>query len=208
MGRLIYLVLGYAFGLIQTGYFVSKFLGIDLSKQGSGNTGATNSLRVMGKKAGAVVFLGDFLKALIPCLIAKLLNKNSDMMYVYMMYAGLGAVLGHIFPFYLNFKGGKGVACTAGILVALDFRTTLVCLTVFVFIVALTRFVSLASILVMLVFILLSCLFSFNMFGGYNIDGFVRLEFIVLVCVIAAISVWKHKENIKRLLSGNENKIF
>ena len=206
MIRLFYLLLGYMFGLLQTGYFISRILGIDLSKQGSGNTGATNSLRVMGKKIGALVFLGDFLKALIPCLIVRIFTKDMPHTYVYLLYAGLGAVLGH--PFYLGFKGGKGVACTAGILVALDLRLTLAALLVFVIVVAISRYVSLASILVMCTFVLLTSLFSFNILIRYDIDGILRLEFITLVVLVALISIWKHRTNIGRLLSGSENKIF
>ena len=208
MIRLFYLLLGYIFGLLQTGYFISRILGIDLSKQGSGNTGATNSLRVMGKKIGALVFLGDFLKALIPCLIVRIFTKDMPHTYVYLLYAGLGAVLGHIYPFYLGFKGGKGVACTAGILVALDLRLTLAALLVFVIVVAISRYVSLASILVMCTFVLLTSLFSFNILIRYDIDGILRLEFIILVVLVALISIWKHRTNISRLLSGSENKIF
>lgn len=208
MTRLLYLLLGYAFGLIQTGYFVSKAVGIDLSKQGSGNTGATNSLRVMGKKLGAVVFFGDFLKALIPCLIAKFLTKDSSYAYIYLLYAGLGTVLGHIYPFYLGFRGGKGVACTGAILAALDLRIMFVALLVFILTVIITRYVSLASILVMLSFIIMASLFSFNIFATYNLSSWLRLEFICLVIFIAFISIWKHRSNIQRLLMGTENKIF
>ncbi len=208
MERLLFLLLGYACGLIQTGYFVSKMLGVDLSSQGSGNTGATNSLRVMGKKWGAVVFFGDFFKSLIPCLLARMFAGDAQLAYVYMMYAGLGAVLGHIYPFYLKFKGGKGVACTAGILVALDWRITLLALFVFVLTVALSRYVSLASILVMLVFVIFAFILSGEGAGGYRLAYSLRGEFMALVIGIALISIWKHRSNIARLLQGKENKIF
>ncbi len=208
MERIFYLLTAYFFGLIQTGYFVSKILGVDLSKKGSGNTGATNSLRVMGKKIGIIVFLGDFLKALIPCLAVRFLNVNNENMYIYLLYTGLGVVVGHVYPFYLKFKGGKGVASIAGILCALDLRITLICFIIFTLTVYISRYVSLASILVMLCFSISATLFSNNIIFNYNMSGNVRLEFLILVYAIALLSIFKHSGNIKRLLKGKENKIF
>ena len=108
MGRVICLVMGYVFGLFQTGYLYGKMNHIDIRNYGSGNSGTTNALRVMGKKAGLIVFAGDFLKTVFACLAARIIFKGSPDTDLYVLYAGLGVVLGHNFPCYLNFKGGKG----------------------------------------------------------------------------------------------------
>ena len=193
-------------GLIQTGYIFGKTKNIDIREYGSGNAGATNTLRVLGKKAGFIVFLGDFLKALVPCLFVRyFFRQEPNTGDIYMLYIGFGVVLGHCYPFYLKFKGGKGVASIAGILTAVDLRITFLCLIVFPLIVALTRYVSLASITVMLCFASMSILFVY--FNYFNLAGNGRVEFIILVCIIALFSIYKHKSNIQRLLSGTENKI-
>ena len=96
-----------------------KLKGVDIRKHGSGNLGMTNALRVLGPKAGLVVFIGDLLKAFLPCLIVKyrISGMYPDTYMVYVLYTGLGAVLGHNFPFYLNFKGGKGISSSAGAII-------------------------------------------------------------------------------------------
>ena len=116
---------------------------IDIRQYGSGNSGTTNALRVMGKKAGLLVFMGDFLKTVFACLLVRLVMKGDPSVDLYVLYAGLGVVLGHNFPFYLHFKGGKGIASMAGILVSMDWRVTLVCAFLFLGAVILTRYVSL-----------------------------------------------------------------
>ena len=108
MERLICVAIGYAFGLIQSGYLYGRINHIDIRQHGSGNAGSTNVLRVMGTKAGAVVFLGDFFKAVAAiCLVRVLFASGSDSVDLLALYAGLGVTLGHNFPFYLRFKGGK-----------------------------------------------------------------------------------------------------
>ena len=125
MERIICLVMGYVFGLFQTGYIYGKVKGIDIRQHGSGNSGSTNALRVMGVRAGALVFMGDFLKTVIPCFLVRILfASRPEYVYVLILYAGFGVILGHNFPFYLNFKGGKGIAATAGIMFSLDWRLT------------------------------------------------------------------------------------
>jgi len=194
MERLIFLLIGYILGLIQSGYIFGKTQNIDIRDYGSGNAGATNTLRVLGKKAGFIVFLGDFLKALIPCLLVRyIFRSEANTGDIFMLYIGFGVVLGHSYPFYLKFKGGKGVASIAGILTAVDIRITLVCLAVFVLIVALTRYASMSALFVFL--------------NYYNLTGSGRIEFIILVSIISVFSIYRHKSNIKRLLSGTENKI-
>ena len=206
MLRIWLLIIGYFIGNIETGYIFGKLNKMDIRNYGSGNAGATNTLRVLGAKAGLVVFLGDFCKSLIPCLVVRFIFRdNISLSYVYMLYVGLGVVLGHNFPFYLGFKGGKGVASTAGIILALDIRIALVCLIIFIITVVITRYVSLGSIFVMIILIGMSHLlvrFSYG-FG----DGQSSMEFRILTAAIGVLSIFMHRANIKRLLSGTENKI-
>ena len=205
MLRILLLIIGYFIGNIETGYIFGKLNKMDIRNYGSGNAGATNTLRVLGPKAGLIVFFGDFCKSLIPCLVVRyIFRDNVSLSYVYMLYIGLGVVLGHNFPFYLGFKGGKGVASTAGIIMALDYRIAFVCLAIFILIVAITRYVSLASIVVMIIFIGMSHLLVKTSYGFT--DGTSPM-FRLLVVVIGLLSIFMHRANIKRLLSGTENKI-
>ena len=153
MLRILCLAIGYVFGLFQTGYLYGKLHKIDIRNYGSGNAGTTNALRVLGKKAGLIVFLGDFFKTVFACLLVRILFKGNPSLDMYVLYAGVGVILGHNFPCYLHFKGGKGIASTAGILVAMDWRITLVCAVIFLASVILTRYVSLGSILVVVAFL-------------------------------------------------------
>ena len=148
--RVIALGIGYLFGLFQTGYLYGKSQGIDIRSEGSGNAGTTNSLRVLGIKAGLITFAGDLCKAILAVLLVKVLFRNAypDAVKILELYAGFGAVLGHNFPFYLKFKGGKGIACTSGMILAVCPLAAPVCLILFIGSIAITRYVSLGSILV------------------------------------------------------------
>lgn len=206
MERLICLAIGYAFGLIQSGYLYGKSKDMDIRQYGSGNAGSTNVLRVMGKKAGAIVFLGDFFKAVFAlCLVRLLFSGRAIGVDLLCLYTGLGVTLGHNYPFYLNFKGGKGIACMAGIMTAMDIRITLTCFVVFAAVVFFTRYVSLGSILVSITFF--AELVIFGQMGNYHLSGAERPEFYVLGAVLMCLAIWRHKANIKRLLSGTENKV-
>ena len=118
MERVICLSIGYLFGLFQTAYIYGKIHGIDIRQYGSGNAGTTNTLRVLGTKAGLIVFAGDVLKCVFAVVICSALfgKSHPDMVYLFKIYAAAGAILGHNFPFYLHFKGGKGIAATAGLI--------------------------------------------------------------------------------------------
>ncbi|MBE7718974.1 MAG: glycerol-3-phosphate 1-O-acyltransferase PlsY [Lacrimispora celerecrescens] len=206
MERMICLIAGYLFGLIQSGYFYGKVHKIDIRNYGSGNSGTTNALRVMGAKAGAVVFFGDFLKSLLPCLLIRVLFRSQpEMIYLLILYMGFGVILGHNYPFYLNFKGGKGIAATAGLIVAVDLRLTLLCLAAFVLIVAVTRYVSLGSLVVAT--ILFVWLFLFGKTGAYGLDPRTLPEFYIVAALISGQAFWRHRANIGRLVRGRENKI-
>lgn len=206
MLRILLLIIGYFIGNIETGYIFGKIHKMDIRNYGSGNAGATNTLRVLGAKAGLVVFLGDFCKSLIPCLVVRFIFRdNVSLSYIYMLYIGLGVVLGHNFPFYLGFKGGKGVASTAGIIMALDIRIAVVCLIVFIITVAITRYVSLGSIFVMIILIGMSH-FLVKFSYGFG-KGASPMEFRLLTAAVGLLSIFMHRANIKRLLGGTENKI-
>lgn len=206
MERIICLVMGYVFGLFQTGYLYSKAHHIDIRNYGSGNSGSTNILRVMGVKAGLIVFVGDTSKMILACFLAKyLFREQPGMVYVYLLYTGFGVILGHNFPFYMGFKGGKGIAASAGLLAATDWRIMLVCLVVFVAVVAVTRYVSLGSILVMILFVIGMVFFGIR--GEYGIAEKALPEFCMMASVISIMGIWRHRTNIKRLLSGTENKL-
>ena len=206
MLRILLLIIGYFIGNIETGYIFGKIHKMDIRNYGSGNAGATNTLRVLGAKAGLVVFLGDFCKSLIPCLVVRFIFRdNVSLSYIYMLYIGLGVVLGHNFPFYLGFKGGKGVASTAGIIMALDIRIAVVCLIVFIITVAITRYVSLGSMFVMIILIGMSH-FLVKFSYGFG-EGASPMEFRLLTAAVGLLSIFMHRANIKRLLGGTENKI-
>ena len=206
MLRILLLIIGYFIGNIETGYIFGKIHKMDIRNYGSGNAGATNTLRVLGAKAGLGVFLGDFCKSLIPCLVVRFIFRdNVSLSYIYMLYIGLGVVLGHNFPFYLGFKGGKGVASTAGIIMALDIRIAVVCLIVFIITVAITRYVSLGSIFVMIILIGMSHFFVKFSYGFG--EGASPMEFRLLTAAVGLLSIFMHRANIKRLLGGTENKI-
>ena len=206
--RLIVVAIGYCFGLFQTGYLLSKYvLHEDIRTKGSGNSGATNALRVFGVKAGLITFLGDVLKALIYCLILKLGfgAQFGDQAEVIMLYGGLGVILGHSYPFYMNFKGGKGVASSAGVLFAYDWRLTVILLLIFVVIVYLTRYVSLGSLIA--VGLLPVAALIFHALSWHVIPAAAFAETIILMLVLVALCTLAHRANIGRLKNGNENKI-
>lgn len=206
MSRIICLAVGYVFGLFQTGYLYGKMNHIDIRNYGSGNSGTTNALRVMGKKAGLIVFFGDFFKTVFACLLMRLLFKDSPSVDMYALYAGLGVVLGHNFPCYLNFKGGKGIASMAGILVSMDWRVTLVCAALFLGAVILTRYVSLGSILVVIAFFIQMVIYGQR--GDYTVAAENLTEFYVVAGILMVMAIWRHRANIKRLLTGTENKLW
>ena len=206
MERLICLAAGYVFGLFQTGYLYGKIVHKDIRQYGSGNSGTTNALRVLGKKAGVIVFIGDFLKAIILCLLIKGIygHRNPDMTPLLMLYGGFGVVLGHNFPFYLKFKGGKGIAATSGVIITMDWRITLVCLAAFIISVGLTRIVSIGSLLVVTIF--LGMWIGLGAAGLLPLHGAFLTESYFVVIAFAALAYWCHRANIRRLLNGTENK--
>lgn len=204
MERLICLAIGYLFGLIQTGYIYGKLNHVDIRKHGSGNAGTTNALRTLGWKAGVITLLGDCLKCVLAVVVVRLIFADSGHVELLAFYAGLGAVLGHNFPFYLNFKGGKGIASTAGLILAVNPVMFLIVAVIFIAIVLITQYVSLGSLVIMGVFV--AEVVIYGQMGGFNLAGVELYEFYAIAVVLAALAFWRHRANIKRLLNGTENK--
>ncbi len=204
MERLICLAIGYLFGLIQTGYIYGKLNKIDIRNHGSGNAGTTNALRTLGWKAGAITFLGDCLKCVLAVWVARLVFSNTDHVELLAIYAGLGAVLGHNFPFYLKFKGGKGIASTVGLILAVNPIMFVITALVFIGIVWFTQYVSLGSLVIMVLFVIQVVVYG--QMGGFGLTAVERYEFYAIALVLAALAFWRHRANIKRLALGTENK--
>ena len=206
VARLTALVIGYAVGLFQTGYLYGKSKGIDIRSEGSGNAGTTNSLRVLGVKAGLITFLGDLFKAILAVALVHFLfrEKYPQAVKVLELYAGFGAVLGHNFPFYLKFQGGKGIACTSGMILAVCPLAAPFCLFLFITSIAVTRYVSLGSILVVCSY--LAQVILFGQLGYLGVVSEYLPEFYVVSACFTAMGLWRHRANIKRLLTGTENK--
>ncbi|MDO5156327.1 MAG: glycerol-3-phosphate 1-O-acyltransferase PlsY [Eubacteriales bacterium] len=214
--RILCVLTGYCFGLFQTAYIYGKAHGIDIREHGSGNSGTTNALRVLGKKAGLIVFLGDLFKAIIICVIARIVGTIffPDILYPMILWSGLGVVIGHNFPFYMGFKGGKGIAATAGVIAGLlDVRIILICLVAFLVCVIITRYVSLGSLVVvslfLLSFIVLGCRGCIiNPVSNVAYQGKELIESYFIIFLFASLAFYRHKANIVRLIHGEENKLF
>ncbi len=207
--RILCLAIGYLFGMFQTAYFYGKAHGIDIRQHGSGNAGTTNALRVLGAKAGIIVLLGDILKCAAALWAARLLfgGSHPDIIYLLSLYAGAGAVLGHNFPCYLHFKGGKGIAATAGLI--LFFHPYFIPMGVFLFfgIFFTTHYVSLGSLAVYAGF--LTEMIVCGQKGVF--PGLTQAQLYELYGVTAFLTVmayWKHRENIRRLAKGTERKTY
>lgn len=207
IARFVSIAVGYACGLFETGYFYGKKNGVDIRTKGSGNSGATNTLRTFGWKAGLVTCLGDILKTVAAVLLVTLLfgKTYADNIILLKLYAGFGAVLGHNFPFYLKFKGGKGVACTGGMVLAVFPIVAPVSMGIFVLISALTKYVSLGSI-IGLISVGIQVII-YGQLGIIAVPGAVRAEFYIVAAGICVLGVWQHRANIRRLLNGTENKL-
>ncbi|VYT87464.1 glycerol-3-phosphate 1-O-acyltransferase PlsY [Peptoniphilus gorbachii] len=192
MKYILVLVISYFIGTISGSYIIGKlFLDKDIRKYGSGNAGTTNAMRVLGKKAGVITFIIDFLKGVaVTFIIGRFFGKNLIPLGI------LGAIIGHDFPLYMNFRGGKGVATTLGALALFNFPLTLICYIVWVLGTVITKMVSVGSILffisIIIVYTFMSELTTYN---------------IILVNLIALIGIIRHKDNIKRIIAGNENRI-
>jgi glycerol-3-phosphate acyltransferase PlsY len=190
LALLIVIAAAYLIGSIPTGLLLGKAYGIDIRKEGSGNIGATNLYRTVGRKIGIITLIGDCLKGLLPVVLVKLSSLPSE----FAAWVGLAAFCGHVFSVFLKFKGGKGVATALGVFLALAPLAVAIALALFACLMFLWRYVSLGSIsaaaaMPLAVFFL----------GGSR-------TVTVVTLVIAVIVIIRHHENIKRLISGTESK--
>lgn len=191
-------VIAYLLGCFSTGLTVSGAKGVDIRSKGSKNTGASNVLRVMGLKSGLITFVGDFLKATLACWIGSLLLPGSTFGIAGFgtMLAGLFAVVGHNWPVFYGFKGGKGVACSAAVIFFVSPLWGIISIVICIAVIAVTRFISLGSMTMLLSYMVLMCI---AFWGHWFACLFTAILFV--------LCVWRHRANIGRLMNGTENKI-
>lgn len=203
-------LISYLLGSLNFSIIVSKKLAKrDIRESGSGNAGATNMLRTYGKKFAVLTMIGDILKVALAIIITFLIfGESINMIFkfgesssaitltLYKAYSGFFCVLGHIFPLYFNFKGGKGVAACTGMVILVDWRIALILFVIFAFIVLISKWISLGSIVI-------AVLFPVLIFAFHRSLMLTAVSLLFTVIVIVA-----HRENIKRILNGTENKIF
>ena len=195
-------ILSYLIGSINFSIIISKKVaGFDVREKGSGNAGTTNMLRTVGKKAALITLVCDILKGVISILLALLIGKiakeanNSILVQI----AGILVIIGHTFPIFFKFKGGKGVATAVGVLLTTNWQIGLICLIFGLVLIALTRMVSLGSITAAILFPILVLFIKTN----YIVEG----NYFIYSLIIAVMVVFNHRENVKRLLSGTERKL-
>ncbi|HIU48700.1 MAG TPA: glycerol-3-phosphate 1-O-acyltransferase PlsY [Candidatus Avimonoglobus intestinipullorum] len=214
---LLVAVIAYLLGSISSSILISKKIaGVDIRTEGSGNAGTTNMLRMHGKKAAALTLLFDVLKGVVAVLIAMLVDwcalrfvDGSSLTYFENAYllgnlkyiAGFFAVLGHDFPIFFGFRGGKGIATSLGVMLMFDWRIGLIVLVVSVLIMLISRYVSLGSVIGAIVY---PCAVLAFMAGR----GFFNATYVAAAVLLGVIAIIKHYKNIKRLLNGTENKLF
>lgn len=201
MNEFLLIILAYLLGSIPTSLIISRTqFNIDIRDYGSGNAGATNTFRVLGSKWGTVVMVLDMLKGILAVKLAYLLPfyiQNDFERTNFQIGLGLAAVLGHIFPIWAEFRGGKGVATLLGLIVAISPWTALGCVGVFLLVLYFTRFVSLSSILASIAFPIFILII-------FNVDN---NAYRIFAIVVALMVILTHQKNIGRLLSGSENKV-
>ena len=211
MERLICLAIGYVCGLLQTGYIVGAMSHVDIRKKGSGNAGTTNALRVLGWKAGILTFAGDVIKCVVAFLIVFFLFRGSVCRPLLTLYAGAGVTLGHNFPFYLNFKGGKGIAVMAGLVAVNSFwhlpaslLLIPITLTCFLIPVIVTRYISVGSLAAYTAFLIE--MIVLGQMGWFDMDAAHCYELYAVLGLLTLLAWYRHKANLKRLAAGTENK--
>lgn len=200
---LITVIAAYLLGSIPSSvWYGIGYFGIDVRKHGSGNAGATNTFRILGKRAGTIVMLIDVLKGWTATCLASMLFYMSVIgeteLLMYKILFGIIAITGHIFPVFVHFKGGKGIATLLGMVLAIHPELALVCITIFILTLIASQYVSLSSILATLAFPVLSWIGVF----GQPEPLLIVFGFVMFVLVVVT-----HQKNIVRLLNGNENRV-
>ncbi len=212
MARLWCFLIGYAFGLFQTGFLYGKYKGIDIRNYGSGNSGTTNALRVLGPKGALIVFAGDMFKAIATSLIIRFTfgNMYPDMKYLLIMWGGAGCILAHDFPFYMGFKGGKGIASTAGTIICFHWTFFVTGLCYFFIPFFVTHYVSLGALIFYALF-MVQLIFTgqCNLFGIFEgVSQATLIELYIVSGCLMLLAYWQHRTNIVRLLKHEERKTF
>jgi glycerol-3-phosphate acyltransferase PlsY len=197
------LIVAYLFGSIPTAVWIGKaFYGIDVREYGSGNAGATNTFRVLGKKAGIPVMLIDILKGFTATSLVYFIGMSTTggihLQINYKLALGIAAVMGHLFPVFAGFRGGKGIATLFGMVLAVNLQAALLCVIVFIVVLLITRYVSLGSILGGFAY-LIGVTFYFN-----NDTNNLVVIFGMCICLLILVT---HQKNIERLLKGKESKV-
>lgn len=195
------LIMGYTFGMFSSGYFIGKIYHVDVKSKGSGNLGTTNVLRVVGLKAGIITLVIDLSKTLIPVMLTRYVlfsqyapfSRESQLL---VLYTALGCVSGHLYPFYLKFRGGKGIACMGACMLVYDWRLAVIGLILFFGTIIITRYVSLASLIASLLFLIFVAITSHG-----------DIHMIIVTAIFTISAFYNHRQNIKRLIQGNENKL-
>ena len=206
------MIVGYLFGTFQTAVLYGKLKGVDIRSVGSGNAGTTNTLRVMGPKAGAVVLLGDMLKCMAAIFITYLLfgKANPEYIILYITYTAAGAVLGHDFPLMLKFKGGKGIACTAGFTIYLGIQYTpwFIVMGLIAFFLPLNLFhiVSICSLFYYSALLIMTIIYG--QMGLFFAPQGALIEVYIILTLLTTLAFYQHRGNIQKLLSGNERKTY
>ncbi|MBQ7409835.1 MAG: glycerol-3-phosphate 1-O-acyltransferase PlsY [Clostridia bacterium] len=200
-------IIAYAIGSINFSVIISKKMaGFDVREKGSGNAGSTNVLRTVGKKAAALTLVCDILKGVISVLIALLVGTiagESANSAIIVEIAALAVVIGHTFPVFFGFRGGKGVATSLGVILIVNWKIGLICLVFALALMALTRMVSLGSISASVLFAVLTIFIRDSYIGGIDFD----FSFIVFGILLAALVIFNHRSNLKRIINGTENKL-
>ena len=199
-----WVVAAYLIGSIPFGFLVGKMRGVDVRTVGSKNIGATNVFRTVGRKWGLLAFACDFLKGFLPTLAARLYAQGDAELARYLpLVVGVVCVAGHMFTCFMRFKGGKGIATGFGMLVALVPLLVLTAFALFILVVRVSHFISLGSICAA-GFLLAAVWFPCAVLS--NPDGYRNLPQCVMVALVAAFAIWKHRSNIARLMAGTENR--
>lgn len=202
---IIIAIIAYAIGSINFSVLISKKMaGFDVREKGSGNAGSTNMLRSVGKKAAALTLLCDMLKGVVAILIALIAGKivkNVDRA-VLVQIAGILVVVGHTFPIFFEFKGGKGVATSLGVIMMINWKIGLICLVFALAIMAFSRMVSMGSVGAAILFPVLTLFINTNFIVQAS-----GMKYFIFSVILAAIVIFNHRANIRRIANGTENKL-
>lgn len=201
VGYIIIAVIAYLIGSVNFSVLISKKMaGFDVREKGSGNGGTTNMLRSVGKKAAALTLVADILKGVIAVFVAWIVGKIAkNNQAIFVQIAALAVVVGHTFPIFFGFRGGKGIATSLGILLLLNWEIGLICLIFAVSLMALTRMVSLGSISAAVLFPILTMFVDEH----YLVPG----NYFIFGIIMAAFVIFNHRSNVKRIINGTENKL-